>query len=173
MRRMLLVSILALAVLFAFVPISNAEMPKEGSLAGTVTYAGTHKIIPLDKEHFVLTYENFWVRLSDSGDGPFHGMSTHNVGVIYFENGIGRLKGYIFNIDKDGDNVIMELTEEASQLGAKPTSGKAKIIGGTGKFIGIQGEMGYTRKTMRPAAEGTHQAVSKFTGTWKIVEPTK
>jgi len=32
-------------------------MAKEGTLSGNVTYAGTHKIIPLDKERFVMVYE--------------------------------------------------------------------------------------------------------------------
>ena len=171
MKRIILASILVIAFLLAFMPISKAEMAKEGSLSGTVTYAGTHKFIPLDKERSVVTYENFGVRVSDDKESPLHGMSTHNIGIMYFENGVGRLRGYIFNIDKDGDKVIIELTEEASQLPPKPTSGKGKIIGGTGKFIGIEGSMEYTRKTLKPAAEGTHQAISRGTGTWKIIEP--
>ena len=171
MKRTILASILMLAFLLAFVPISNAEMEKEGTFAGTNTYAGTHKTIALDKEHFVITYENFGVRVSDSKEGPFHDMSTHNIGVIYFENGVGRLRGYIFSTDKDGDKVVIELTEDASQLAPKPTNGTGKIIGGTGKFKGIQGSMEYTRMNMRPAAEGTHQAISRYSGTWKIVEP--
>jgi hypothetical protein len=171
MNRKIFASILMIAFILVFALAATGEMPKEGTLAGTVTYAGTHKIIPLDKENFVLTYENFGVRVSDTKEGPFHGMSTHNIGIMYFENGVGRLRGYIFNIDKDGDQVVMELTEDATELGPKPISGTAKIIGGTGKFKGIQGSMEYTRVSMRPAAEGTHQAISKGTGTWKIVEP--
>jgi hypothetical protein len=162
---------LAIAFLLAFMPNSKAEMAKEGSLSGTVTYAGSQKFIPLDKERYFVTYENFGVRVSDNKESPFHGMSTHNIGIFYYENGVGRLTGYIFNIDKDGDKVIMELTEEAAQISPKPTSGKGKIIGGTGKFKGIQGSMEYTRKSMRPAAKGTHQAISRGTGTWKIIEP--
>ena len=171
MKRVIVASILSFVLLFAFGMVAYGEMAKEGSLAGTVTYAGSQKMIPLDKEHFVLTYENFGVRVSDSKEGPLHGMSTHNVGVMYFENGVGKLRGYIFNIDKDGDKVIMELTEEAAQLGPKPTNGKGKIIGGTGKFKGIQGNMEYTRRNMMPAETGTHQAISRATGSWKIVEP--
>ena len=91
---------------------------------------------------------------------------------MYFENGVGRLRGYIFNVDKDGDRVIMELTEEGVQLGSNPVSGMAKIVGGTGKFKGIEGSLEYTRMSMKPALKGTHQATSRGTGTWKIVEPT-
>jgi len=79
-------------------------MAKEGTLSGTVTYAGTHKIIPLDKERFVMVYEN---------------------------------------------------------------------MGGTGKFKGIEGNMEYNRRNMRPVEKGTHQAISRGKGTWKIVEPKK
>ena len=145
-------------------------MAKEGTLSGTVFYAGKHEPVALDKEHFVLTYENFGVRVSDSKTGPFHGMSTHNQGIMYFEKGVGRLRGYLISVDKDGDKMITELTEENSKLGGPPTSGIGKIIGGTGKFKGIQGEYEYTRQNMYPVAEGTHQAFSKFKCNYKIVE---
>jgi len=172
MRRIILSSILVLAFLLVFVPTSKAEMPKEGTLSGTVTYAGTHKVYPIDKENLSFTYENFGVRVSDDKMSPFHGMSTHNIGIMYYQNGVGRLRGYIFNVDKDGDKVIMELTEEGIKMGSNPISGKAEIVGGTGKFKGIQGSLEYTRTMMKPAAEGTHQAIARGKGTWKIVEPT-
>jgi hypothetical protein len=170
MKRVIVASILSFVLLFAFGSVAYGEMAKEGTISGTLTYAGTHKIIPLDKNNFVFTYENRGVRVSDSREGPFHGMSTHNQGIMYFEKGVGRLRGYLISVDKDGDKMITELTEENSQLGGPPTSGTGKIVGGTGKFKGIQGEYEYTRQNMYPVAEGTHQAVSKFKGNYKIVE---
>ena len=172
MKKAFMILILTLFLLVTAGNVFCEEMAKEGTLSGTVTYAGPYKIIPLDKENFVITYENFGVRVSDSKKGPFHGMSTHNIGVMYFENGVGRTRGYIFNIDKDGDKVIIELTEEGVPLGPNPVSGKGKIVGGTGKFKGIQGSIEYTRRSMRPAAQGTPQATRRATGTWKIIEPT-
>ena len=169
----MLPSILAVVFLVASVPLSNAEMAKEGTFSGTVTYAGSHKMIPLDKHRAIVVYENMGVRVSDSGEGPFHGSSTRNVGVIYYENGVGRLRGYIISIDKDGDKVLMELTEEASQMAPKPTSGTGEIVGGTGKFKGITGNMKYVRRYLRSIADGTHQAISKSKGTYKIVESKK
>ena len=173
MKRIIMASILSFVLLFAFGMVAYGEMAKEGSLSGTNTYAGTHKIIPLDKKNFVFTYENRGVRVSDSREGPFHGMSTHNVGVFCYENGVGRLKGYIFNLDKDGDKVVMELTEEGVTLEPGPKSGTAKIIGGTGKFKGIEGNLEYTRRSMKPIEKGTNQGISRGKGTWKIVEPEK
>jgi len=171
MKRVFAALILSFVLFFAFGLVSYGEMAKEGEISGTNTYAGTHKIIPLDKGNFVFTYENWGVRVSDSGEGPFHGMSTHNVGVMSFENGVGRLRGYVFNMDKDGDQMVMELTEEGVKLEPGPISGTAKIIGGTGKFKGIEGSLEYTRRSMKPVEKGTHQAISRGKGTWKIVEP--
>ena len=170
MKRLFVASILSFVLLITIGVVAYGEMAKEGSLAGKNTYAGTHRMIPLDKERFILVYENMGVRTSDTGEGPFHGMSTRNQGIMYFEKGVGRLRGYLISADKDGDKMITELTEENSQLGGPPTSGTGKIIGGTGKFKGIQGEYKYTRQNVRPIAEGTHQAISKYTGTYKIVE---
>ena len=164
--------VITLFLSVAFGLLANAQMAKEGTSSGTVTYAGTHKVIPLDKDRFAMVYDNMGVRLDDSGQGPYHGMSTHNVGVMYFEKGVGRLRGYMTNMDKDGDQYILELTEEASPL-TGPINGTGKILGGTGKFTGIQGGIEYTRTNLRPVADGTHQAVSKFKGSWKIVEPKK
>jgi len=172
MKKIVIVVIGAVFLSLAFGLVANAQVPKEGTLSGTNTYAGTHKVFPIDKDHFVMVYDNMGVRLEDGGQGPFHGMSSHNVGVLYYENGVGRLRGYITNVDKDGDKVLVELTEEAAQLQG-PTSGKGKFIWGTGKFTGIQGGFEYTRTNMRPVADGTHQAVSKFKGSYKIVEPKK
>ena len=157
--------------LSAFAAVASAQVPKEGTMAGTNTYAGTYKEFPIDKERFIIVYENMGVRVEDSGQGPLHNCSTHNVGVQYFEKGVGRLKGYVTTMDKDGDKVIFEITEESSQPFLKDTNGTGRIIGGTGKFTGIQGSMEYTRRGIRAVAPGTSQAISKYKGSWKIVEP--
>jgi hypothetical protein len=99
-------------------------------------------------------------------------MSSYNVGACYYEKGVGSLRGYITWMDKDGDKILMEITEETGQLGS-PINGTAKMIGGTGKFTGIEGRMEYTRRNLRPVADGTHQAVSNRKGNYKIVEPKK
>jgi hypothetical protein len=171
MKRIIVASTLALVFSVAFGPVVNSEMAKEGTISGTLYYAGTHKVVPLDKERFVLVYDNKGVRVSDTGEGPFHNNSTWNVGVMYFEKGVGRLRGYVISTDPEGDKWIMEITETASQPSPKPTSGTGKIIGGTGKFEGIQGNTEYTRRSVRPSAKGTHQSFSKMKGTWKIVKP--
>ncbi len=145
------------------------QMPKEGRYDGVTTYAGTHRVFPIDKEHFITFYENTGVRVDDSGGGPFHKVATHNMGIIYSEKGVARLRGYFSTIDKDGDKVLWELTEtESKPSPPNQVKGTGKIIWGTGKFTGIQGSMEYTRGNMRPVADGTHQGVTKDKGNWKL-----
>jgi hypothetical protein len=172
MKKIIIAIVGTSFLLVALCLVANAQMPNEGTFSGNNTYAGTHKIFALDKERFVMVYDNMGVRSEDSGEGPFHGMSSHNVGVGYYEKGVGRLRGYITWADKDGDKIFIEITEEAGQLGS-PINGTGKMIGGTGKFSGIEGSMEYTRRNLRPIADGTHQAVSKHKGNYKLVEPKK
>ena len=146
-----------------------AQTPKEGTFTGTNTYAGTHKVIPIDKDRAVILYENSGVYIDDSQGSPFNRVASHNVGVQYWEKGIGRLRGYVTLKDKDGDNVLWEITEtESKPSPPNPINGTAKILGGTGKFTGIQGSMEYTRQMVRPFADGTHQGVTKYKGNWKL-----
>jgi hypothetical protein len=88
-----------------------AQVPKEGTFSSTVTYAGTNRIFPLDKDRAVVLYENSGVAVDDSGGGPFHRVATHNVGILYIEKGVSKLIGYYSITDKDGDKVLWELTE--------------------------------------------------------------
>ncbi len=64
MKKVIVSSILAFVLLFAY-----GEMVKKVTLSGTVTYAGTHKFIPVDKERVVMVYENMGVRVSNSREG--------------------------------------------------------------------------------------------------------
>ena len=168
MRKIVLVSILALFVLVAFVPVSTAEMAKEGTGSTTSIYSGTFKTVPLDENHLVLTYQNKGAIVSDTGEGPFHNMSLYNVGIIYFENGVGKLLGYITCTDPEGDKVLIEIREDSTKLPPAANSGTGKYIYGTGKFTGIEGTMEYKRWYLRPATKDTYQAIGKSKSSWKI-----
>jgi hypothetical protein len=170
MKKMIIAVVGTFFLSVAFGLVAYAQMPKEGTFSGANSYAGTGKVTALDKDRLVIFYENMGTQVEDSGQGPLHGMSTHNFGIQYIEKGVGKTRGYMIWMDKDGDKILWELTEESSQL-VGPSTGAGKIMGGTGKFTGIQGSMEYTRRSMRPVVDGTHQAIAKDKGSWKMVEP--
>jgi len=168
MKRIILISILTLVLSVAFVPISNAEMAKEGTGTGTNIYTVTATYLRLDKERYAVTYEGLGVNVADNGQGPFHNMSTHNVGVIYFDKGVGSLLGYMTMTAPDGDKILYELREDKTLPPPNLNKGTGKIIGGTGKFMGIEGTVEYQRYYTRPSKEGVAQGVARSKATWKI-----
>jgi hypothetical protein len=168
MRKIIVASLLAIVLSVAFGAVANAEMAKEGTGSSTSMYSGTFKIIPLDKDHYVITYQNKGVSVSDTGKGPFHNMSLYNVGTIYFEKGVGRVLGYITLTDPDGDKVLIEIKEDNTKPAPAMNSGTGKYLCGTGKFAGIEGTMEYKRWYVRPATKDTYQAIAKTKSSWKI-----
>ncbi len=168
MRKILPFFILVLFIMVGFTQTSHAEMAKEGTGAWTSMYSGTFDLISLDQGHFVVTYENKGALVSDSGNDPFNNMSIYNVGTIYFENGVGKLLGYITCTDPDGDKVLIEIREDNTKLAPAVNRGVGKYIYGTGKFSGIEGSMEYMRWYVRPATKDTIQSVAKTKGNWKL-----
>jgi hypothetical protein len=167
MRKSLMALILTTVLLVCAVSVA-AEMAKEETGAGTNVYTATMTVLPLDKDRYALTYEALGVNTSDNGKGPFHNMSTRNIGVIYFDKGVGKLLGYIVMTAPDGDKILAEITEDKTLPPPNPNRGTGKYIGGTGKFSGIEGTIEYTRYYVQPAKKGTAQAVSHSKSTWKL-----
>jgi hypothetical protein len=170
MKEKTLTTIFVLCILVAFTQPSVAEMPKEGSGASTTIYSGTFTAVPADKEHYVVHYTNKGVIVTDDKNSPFNNMSSYNVGTMYFENGVGRLIGYMTCTDPEGDKIVIELKETNSKPAPAPggNSGTGKYVYGTGKFAGIEGTIEYKRWYVYPATKDTYQAISKSTSTWKI-----
>ena len=168
MRKIIVASLLTLAFSVAFGAVANAEMAKEGTGSGTCMYSGTFELIPLDKEHVVMTYEAKGACVSDTGKGPFNNVSLYNVGTIYLEKGVGRVLGYITLTDPDGDKVLIEVKEDNAKPEPTVNSGTGKYLCGTGKFAGIEGTTEYKRWFVRPATKDTFQQISKTKSSWKI-----
>jgi hypothetical protein len=163
-------AIIALFILAAFTQPSIAEMPKEGSGSATTIYSGTFTAAPADKEHYVVHYTNKGGMVSEEKNSPFNNMSVYNVGTMYFENGVGRLTGYMTCTDPEGDKVVIEITETNSKPAPAPggNSGTGKFIYGTGTFKGIEETTEYQGWYVHPATQDTYQAIGKSTAAWKI-----
>ena len=168
MRKIIVASLLTMVLSVAFGAAANAEMAKEGTGSGTCMYSSTFEMIPLDKEHAVVTYEAKGACASDTGKGPFNNVSLYNVGNIYYEKGVGRVVGYITLTDPDGDKVLIEIKEDNAKPEPAVNSGTGKFLCGTGKFAGIEGTTEYKRWSVRPATKDTLQAISKVKSSWKI-----
>jgi hypothetical protein len=88
MRRIVLVSILTLALSAAFVPMSSAEMAKEGSATATAYYTATSVVHAQGKAYVQINYDARGVSISENEADPFHLTSQQCVGAIKAVKGV-------------------------------------------------------------------------------------
>ncbi len=172
MKRIILASILVLAVSVAFVSFSSAEMAKEGSGSGKTYWTTKFDVLPMGKGLVQINYEGWSVSQSDTGEGLLHNASGHVVGGLLavkgaYENDSG-LASYT---RPDGDQIF--LTYKTSGVLGKTGNGTFTFVGGTGKFVGIQGSGEFTRYMLRPPTKGFGASFTVTKSNWKIVEPKK
>jgi hypothetical protein len=169
MKKAILLTVI-FSFFMAFAVASAEEMEKEGASAITHGYSGTvHAFIPMtDKGSFVTLWEMMGIMTEDDGEGPFHNLSTRGIGLTFFEQGVGSSKGYYCLTDPEGDKIFLDF--DASDLSLKPgvKKGSFRIIGGTGKFAGMEGAGESSYYSVKPAKEGTFQGIDHAKGKWKL-----
>jgi len=170
MKRIILVSTLALVLSVTFVPVSSAQMAKEGTVLCTVTYSGiTHQpSVDLDgpdkEERYAVLWDLLGIIQSDTGEGPFNNMSMRCIGVSYSDKGEEKVVGYAVWIDLDGDNVFQEYIFKDQKV-------VSKLLGGTGKFSGIEGIVEQTESPeidLIPSMENSFSAIGPFKINYKL-----
>ena len=157
MKKSLLILVLSLGLALIWGEDSFAQAKKEMSLSGTHYFSSTPKVFRVDADQLIMQMELFGVRVNDSGDGPFHGASVHIVIVSYRGKGYFGSRGYETWTDKDGDKVIWELLDTPPGASSSP----ARLIGGTGKYIGWQGTIEYTLQYPKAFPEGTSRGICR------------
>jgi hypothetical protein len=131
MRRTVLVSVLTLLLSVVFVPISIAEMAKEGSGTATAYYTATSVVHAQGKAYVQINYDARGVSVSESETDPFHQTSQQCVGAIKAVKGVIKEFGLCTFTRPDGDKIYVSY-EATGQFG-KGVKGNMTFVGGTGK----------------------------------------
>jgi hypothetical protein len=165
-RLLVILSLITLAV-FGFGNIALGQ--NEVTESVTTSYYGTSKKLPLGPDCGYETWESFGVTVSDTGEGLFHNVTIRCIGTTLVEKGSFEVGGYCTYTLKDGEKVFLSI-KFGGKIGMPPPPGKgtAKMIGGTGKYSGIQGGTEYTSYFLRPSAEGISQSYNKAKITYKL-----
>ena len=77
--------------------------------------------------------------------------------------------GFICYTRPDGDQIFM--IYKCAGTAGKTGKGTFTFVGGTGKFVGMQGDGEFTRLNLSPPAKGVSATFNTSKGNWKIVEP--
>ena len=167
MKKIIVASVLALAVLIAFAPFSSAEMAKEGSGSGIHYVIIKFTVLPMGKGVVQINYEGWGINQSDTGKGLLHNASSHIVGGFLLVKGVYKNdSGMVCFTRPDGDQVFM--TYKTSGVAGKGGKGTITYVGGTGKCVGIQGGGEFTRHHLPPPAKGFGASLNVVKHNWKI-----
>jgi hypothetical protein len=167
MKRVILVSALALALLVTFIPLSNAEMAKEGSGAGTTYYVVSWKpVLMHGQERVQIDYQAIGIHEADDESSILYHTTTNCVGAVNGVKGVYKEMGLCTATRPDGDQIYLSY-ETTGEVG-KGAKGTYKFVGGTGKCEGITGTGEFTRMNLRPPTKKHHASIAKHKYNWKI-----
>jgi len=149
---------------------AQAQVPKEGTISGlfvATAAPGSIKVLQIDKDMLVSSGEFMGLFIGDSPECILHNASFRCVNYTTITKGFLEDKTACTFVRPDSDQIFV-MSEGSGQL---PTGVKRKhkILGGTGKFAGMEGEgTGQPGPPTRPAAEGAAQGYGKWTLQYKL-----
>jgi hypothetical protein len=143
-------------------------IPKEGSYSTLTMGSATYKRLDQGKDRAQTTWEFLGAGQGDEGKGLTHDATVRCIGTSQAAN--GEFEAYVNSCTwtrRDGDQIFLVEKLTSGKPGA-PFKGTFTITGGTGKLAGITGSGEWTRYTLRPAAEGTFQSVTRGKATYRL-----
>ena len=166
MKKIIVASVLALAVFIAFAPFSNAEMAKEGSAEGKAYYTVMVNVLPLEKGRAQLNYTAHTINSFADKDSPFYNTTGKCLGSLHVVKGEFNESGSCVLIRRGGDKIF--ITYKAKRKPGGTIKGTITITGGTGKCAGIQGGGEFTRYSLPRLEEAVHMSYSELKFNWKM-----
>jgi len=135
----------------------------------TVSFYGTYKVMQSVPGSAYVTWESFGVIVDDSGQGLFHKATVRLIGRTIYEKEGWTGDFYGTYTMKDGEKVFSsgKMSGKVTTPPA-PSSGTLKLLGGTGKYAGIQGSAEFVSNPLRPPAEGAMHSYSKTKMTYTL-----
>lgn len=123
-------------------PAAAAEVPKHGDFAGKFYGHGTWKRVEVGKTRFELSFEEDMIHL---GEGLLNNMTMHCFGMNGKLDQMRQVHNFCVLTDIDGDQIALDI-DESYPDGAKEIRGTGKFTAGTGKYVGISGEVNFVNQ---------------------------
>jgi hypothetical protein len=147
-----------------------AELSKNGPVEGRFYSHNVQKIDELQTADGMKAYvnESFAFHVGKQHDGLFDGTTERCLGYgRYSEGGAVKEVGRCTVVDADGDKIFDEYEVELTGTSDK-SPGKAKILGGTGKYKGIKGTLTVTAEAWPELGKTDTMWAGDYKGEYKI-----
>jgi len=164
LHKTALASALSLVLLAAFGASALAgELPKQGTHSISWTFSGPYTAIEIGEDQWAWSSTFTIVVWNDAGEGLYHDMSANCVGMGSEEPDAPFTdSGYCSYVDADGDRMFEYWTETGEGKGTDT------LLGGTGKYAGIQGGGTYEYSYTPDAPEGTFNGYGHTKGSYTL-----
>lgn len=136
MSKAVVVFVVGLSFATLCTAASAQQLPKSGSINFHTGWKNSADVMSPDDKHVLGRGNVTGVTFNDKGSGPLHLGPANCFESFFIVEGRGRDKGYCAFGDPDGDRIFTDFTGTFGPDGANGTN---EIIGGTGKYAGIQG----------------------------------
>lgn len=138
-----------------------ADLPRDGTYDHQSCYVGPHYVIAHSKDHMAGSYAATGGSLAPAGD-PFHAASGVCYGAWTLLNGEYSESGACEFTDGSGDRFMGVYSRRNQEKGIW------RMVGGTGKFVGISGSGHFIPGTALPQPAGQVVACNREIGDWKL-----
>ena len=171
--RLLLVSLGVAALGLCPATSFAGELPKEGTFSVTAAITlppGSVKEWGTLNKGTARIFEGYLILMNDAGAGIFHKATGHCVGFgsDTEKKGATRNNGECVYTDADGDRIAIQFVQSQADEAA-PMISKSTILGGTGKYDGIQGNyQSVSREPLKSGVEDAYYVIQHAKGSYKI-----
>ncbi len=166
-----LVSAGAVSLAFSVSGANAQQLPPEGKFSITYTSlnAAPVKPIAISKDQEMSVSSLMLTATNDSGGGLLHNLAGRCLSstLVNKATKIIDTHGYCTYTDADGDQVFEKIDIDKQALGPV-TVFKGEWIGGTGKYVGLQGVFEIRNNVLKSPTEGVLQSAGKKIGSYKI-----
>ena len=142
------------------------EMAKEGSITGKMYTSGTFKAIPMGEERLQMNYEGTGIIVDETGKGFSHNAATYFLGALHAVKGTFEETGFMVITPTDGGKVYA--TYKSSGTLGKNAKGTWTYVGGTEKYVGMEGGGEFTRFSLQNATKGVWTSITLTKGNYKL-----
>ena len=132
------------------------QLPKSGIIKVHTGFKVSPDVTEVGEKRMQGHGSSVGVSFNDSGSGPLHAGPISCFWAFFASDNSSKVKGYCAFGDADSDRLYTDWSGASS--GSEGTAGRMEIVGGTGKYSGIQGDGQFKCQMVGPNGQETCMA---------------
>ena len=167
MKRVGIVSMIAVIALCFSVITANAEMAKEGSGVYRSAKSSKNEVLAMGKDQMQINYNQLGMVVDAPKNSPFENATFHAIGTYYQNKDEYEGSYFVEWVCPNGDKIYGKANFNGTM--EKENHNVVELVGGTGACEGIQGTVELERgPQVKSAQKDIRQSFSVGKVSWKL-----